>query len=188
MVTKEYFLPSREKFSIAFLALRQRIMVKTVTPLSSGKRRVARRNSLRLVIPPPRLQSLKAGVQANESEPDKRRSFFEPTSTQLHDARRRRSSTLTPRLFQLRQLKLEYDRSRLRRPSYSPETPMHLGAQNQEETQAGDSYVPKITVSSHNWHSFLARNYYRLNNFKLLATFIINVMLLTFKVHVPDIQ
>lgn len=42
--------------------------------------------------------------------------------------------------------------------------------------------MPKIAISTRNWQSFLARNYYRLNNLKFAITFIINILLLTVQV------
>lgn len=47
---------------------------------------------------------------------------------------------------------------------------------------SAESYVPKITLSTRGWQAFLARHYYRLNNLKLLVTFLINIILLSFTV------
>ncbi len=45
-----------------------------------------------------------------------------------------------------------------------------------------ESYIPKIAAHTKSWPSFLARNYYRLNNVKLCMTLLINIILLTYQV------
>ena len=45
-----------------------------------------------------------------------------------------------------------------------------------------DSYMPKIRIATRGWQAFLARHYYRLDYGKLILTFFINLLLLTFRV------
>lgn len=104
---------------------------------------------------------------------------------------RRGSLSHTPRAFKLRQLTLNYDRSKMKAPSQasegtSPSTPMMGGLEEkaQGDSQSPDSYRPRILSSSWSWSALLARHYSTLTNFKLLVTIIINILLLTYKVYV----
>jgi len=45
-----------------------------------------------------------------------------------------------------------------------------------------DSYIPRISQNVRSWPALLARNYYNLNTIKLILTFLINIILLSFKV------
>lgn len=104
---------------------------------------------------------------------------------------RRGSLSHTPRAFKLRQLTLNYDRSKMKAPSQasegtSPSTPImdSLEQKAPGDSQSPDSYRPRIMSSSWSWSALLARHYSTLTNFKLLVTIIINILLLTYKVHV----
>ena len=72
----------------------------------------------------------------------------------------------------------------MRRPTSSPSSPLPT-QQGDQSLTAGvgeDTYVPKITLSTRSWQAFIARHYYRLNSVKLLVTFLINIVLLSFTV------
>ena len=90
-----------------------------------------------------------------------------------------RTSTIHP-------TSLQYDRSRMRRPSVDgPRAPLPGNHSPKAGGGGGvdeESYVPKIALSTRGWQAFVARHYYRLNNLKLLVTFLINVVLLSFTV------
>ena len=75
-------------------------------------------------------------------------------------------------------LTLTYDRSRMKRPSVTMDTPIS----DNLHRDLPDSYTPLITVTPRSWPSKLARNYYSLNSCKFVLTFIINIILLSFKV------
>ncbi len=94
-----------------------------------------------------------------------------------HDVRRGSSTPSQPHT-----LTLSYDRSRMKRPSVANATPTP-DAPTQRDLS--EPYVPHITVAPSNWSAWLARNYYNLNSFKFLLTFLINIILLTFKVPHP---
>ena len=93
----------------------------------------------------------------------------------------RGSLIMTPHPSKVRTLVLSYDRSRMKRPSHSSESPVAADP-IESVTQSSESYIPRISLSVRSWSSLLARNYYRLNNAKLVGTFFINIILLTFKV------
>ena len=103
---------------------------------------------------------------------------------------RRGSLSHTPRAFKLRQLTLNYDRSKMKAPSQAsegttPNTPMMDGLEQKapgESQSSPDSYRPRIVSSSWSWSALLARHYSTLTNFKLLVTIIINILLLTYRV------
>ena len=103
---------------------------------------------------------------------------------------RRGSLSHTPRAFKLRQLTLNYDRSKMKAPSQAsegttPNTPMMDGLEQKPpggNSQSADSYRPRIVSSSWSWSALLARHYSILTNFKLLVTIIINILLLTYRV------
>ena len=111
--------------------------------------------------------------------------YMRGTSEETH----RRGSIYTPRHGATRQLSLTYDRSKMKPPaevSTVTAAPSPVAVVETDDRllpgNGGDSYIPKITMSSASCSSMLARHYYRLNNMKLTVTFFINVMLLTFKV------
>ena len=91
--------------------------------------------------------------------------------------------------FQQRTLSLTYNKATMKQAPgvrlatpvihHSP-SPMPTGLVTSIEVE--DSYIPKIAEHTKNWSSFMARNYFRLNNIKLLNTFLINVILLMFQV------
>ena len=103
---------------------------------------------------------------------------------------RRGSLSHTPRAFKLRQLTLNYDRTKMKAPSQAnegttPSTPMMdplLDQKAASNAQSPDSYRPRIVSSSWSWSALLARHYYGLSNFKLCVTLFINFLLLTYKV------
>ena len=103
---------------------------------------------------------------------------------------RRGSLSHTPRAFKLRQLTLNYDRTKMKAPSQSnngttPTTPVMDGLDQKATSgaaQSADSYRPRIVSSPWSWSALLARHYYGLSNFKLCVTLIINFLLLTYKV------
>lgn len=105
---------------------------------------------------------------------------------------RRSSLSHTPRAFRLRQLTLNYDRSKMKAPSQAsegttPNTPMMDSLEQKSSggnSQSADSYRPRIVSSSWSWSALLARHYSTLTNFKLLVTIIINILLLTYRVRV----
>lgn len=105
---------------------------------------------------------------------------------------RRGSLSHTPRAFKLRQLTLNYDRTKMKAPSQAsegttPNTPMmdRLEQKAPGESQSSpDSYRPRIVSSSWSWSALLARHYSTLTNFKLLVTIVINILLLTYRVGV----
>lgn len=90
----------------------------------------------------------------------------------------------TPKLFKNGKLTLSYNRACMKRPSPMVDTPTpgDDAAASKLMTSGEDSYIPKIAARTKNWPSFLARNYFRLNNTKLCVTFLINVILLTYQV------
>lgn len=93
------------------------------------------------------------------------------------------SQPFTPRNFKVGDLNLAYDRSKMRKPSVSgTPSPMDDTPGTLAQLTGEVSYIPKIAVHTKSWPSFLARNYYRLNNAKLIMTFLINVILLTYQV------
>ena len=93
----------------------------------------------------------------------------------------RGSLIMTPHPSKMRTLILSYDRSRMKHFSQSSESPVDVDPID-KGTQSSESYIPQIRLSVRSWSSLLARNYYRLNNAKLVGTFFINIILLTFKV------
>lgn len=104
---------------------------------------------------------------------------------------RRGSNSHTPRPFKLRQLTLNYDRTKMKAPSQASEgtatpiTPMMGGTMDQQATsgsKSSDSYQPRIVSSPWSWSALLARHYYSLSCCKLCITLIINILLLTYKV------
>ncbi len=94
-----------------------------------------------------------------------------------HDAQRRSSTPSHPHT-----LTLSYDRSRMKRPSIPSVTPT---PDISTQRDLSEPYLPRITVARSNWSAWLARNYYHLNSCKFFLTFLINVILLTFKVPRP---
>ena len=124
------------------------------------------------------------------SEPPKRNG--EARRATIHELQRgiseerRGSLSHTPRAFKLRQLTLNYDRSKMKAPSQAsegttPNTPM-MDERVSGDSQSPDSYRPRIVSSTWSWSALLARHYSTLTNFKLLVTIIINILLLTYKV------
>ena len=103
---------------------------------------------------------------------------------------RRGTLSHTPRAFKLRQLTLNYDRTKMKAPSQAdepgntPTTPMMEGSElgTLGSSKNADSYQPRIVASSWNWSAMLARHYYSFSNLKLLVTIVINVLLLFYKV------
>ncbi len=159
-------------------------------PKSNRSKRLEKKGSLRLIIRPPPAQpeARQRPVNLPQSVDRQLSDNILGQSPGVPGSRRRSTITPhTPRPFQMRQLKLEYDRSTMKKPSQYAESTLSDSASSPEVQEGpgvrgGDSYVPKITFSSHGWQSFLARNYYRLNNVKLIVTFFINLILLTFHV------
>lgn len=92
----------------------------------------------------------------------------------------RQGSLKSPRLYNPHNLTLTYDRSRMKRPSLS----MDISPVEVLHRDRTDSYIPGISIAPHSWPAKLARNYYRLNSAKYTLAFLINVILLTFKVGV----
>lgn len=91
----------------------------------------------------------------------------------------------TPKLFKNEKLTLTYNRAHMKKPSTMADTPTPGGDTGGGFKPSGsgeDSYIPKIAARTKNWPSFLARNYFRLNNAKLCLTLLINVILLTYQV------
>ena len=92
---------------------------------------------------------------------------------------RRGSYIHSPRTSKMRQLNLAYDRSRMKPPSgyldtaSAPLSSSPLGAGRTES---------KIRIAARGLPYFLARHYYRLDYAKLILTFFINILLLTFRV------
>ena len=104
---------------------------------------------------------------------------------------RRGSNSHTPRPFKLRQLTLNYDRTKMKAPSQAsegttaPMTPMvdgGMGRQAASGSQNSDSYQPRIVSTPWSWSALLARHYYSLSCCKLCITLVINILLLTYKV------
>ena len=122
---------------------------------------------------------------------DRRSNSFDPaatyrkspvTTTGDSGSMRRGSYIPSPRTSQMRQLNLAYDRSRMKPPSGYLDTaspPPSSGPLGADRTE---SYMPKIRIAARGWQSFLARHYYRLDYAKLILTFFINILLLTFRV------
>ena len=140
--------------------------------------------------PPLAVHKVDSGDRESESKLGEAR---RGTAPQLHrgiSEERRGSASHTPRAFKLRQLTLNYDRSKMKAPSQAsegttPTTPMVDGGTNQQSpgnSQSSDSYQPRIVSSPWSWSALLARHYYSLSNFKLAVTLIINVLLLMYKV------
>ena len=95
-----------------------------------------------------------------------------------HDSRRGGSLSPSPHLHTAHTLTLSYDRSRMKRPSMSMDTPTPEGLLREKS----DNYVPGIAIATRSWSSLLAKHYYNLNSCKFVLTFLINLILLTFKV------
>lgn len=86
-------------------------------------------------------------------------------------------------MFQPTTLSLAYNRSLMKRPSVSvPYTDNSPSPMEESPVIGEDSYIPKIAEHTKSWPSFMARNYFHLNNIKLFNTFLINVILLMFQV------
>ena len=82
-------------------------------------------------------------------------------------------------------LNLTYNRSCMKRPSVGMSYADQSPSPTEENLVLGeDSYTPKIAEHTKSWPSFMARNYFRLNNIKLFNTFLINIILLMFQVEV----
>ena len=95
-----------------------------------------------------------------------------------HDTKRAGSLSPSPHLHSSHTLTLSYDRSRMKRPSVSVDTPTPEGLLREKS----DNYVPGIAIATRSWSSLLAKHYYNLNSCKFILTFLINLSLLTFKV------
>ena len=133
-------------------------------------------------------------VEKNDSGEEHGERNGEPKRNAIHLQRgiseeRRSSLSHTPRAFKLRQLTLNYDRSKMKAPlqtseGATPNTPMMdtLEQRSPGSSQSPDSYHPRIVSSTWNWSALLARNYSTLTNLKLLVTIVINFLLLTYKV------
>ena len=199
-------LSNREKVLLGFTALKRRLHPQ-VTQKSIPEKR--KKTNLHLDIRPPVLDVTKAATAQEEKSDffrpraasntldlmktrDGKSTFCRPraassnmqASSAIDTDPRRGSLVHIPRHFHMRQLTLSYNRSRMKPPSQCLETPSPSPQPSQQDTTTmeGESYMPKIAISTRNWQSFLARNYYRLNNLKFVITFIINILLLTFQV------
>ena len=141
------------------------------------------------------LMETKGNIESRDHDAVKRNGEARRATVHLQrgiSEERRGSLSHTPRAFKLRQLTLNYDRSKMKAPSQASEgtmpanTPMMDGIEQkaQGDSQNPDSYRPQIVSSSWSWSALLARHYSTLTNFKLLVTLIINILLLTYKVEV----
>lgn len=193
----------RERALAGFTALKQRLRPKVMQKSVLEKRK---KSKLHLDIHPPVLEVTKEATAREEKS-----EFFRPRAASStldvmkgreEKSRPRSSSNIMtassdtdtdsrkcslvhiPRQFHMRQLTLSYNRSRMKPPSQCLETPSPSPQPSQQDTTATgeEFYMPKIAISTRNWQSFLARNYYRLNNLKFAITFIINILLLTVQV------
>ena len=119
-----------------------------------------------------------SGSTLNECEDNSlQREYKRGVSQDSH----RGSLIMTPHPSKMRTLILSYDRSKMKHLSQSSESPVDADPM-EKGTQSSESYIPQIRLSVRSWSALLARNYYRLNNAKLVGTFFINIILLTFKV------
>lgn len=90
----------------------------------------------------------------------------------------------TPKVFKNGPLTLEYNRYLMKKPSsLASSTPTPTGdSSNLKQGSCEESYIPQIVSPTRSWPSLLARNFFRLTNIKLILTFLINVILLTYQV------
>jgi len=95
------------------------------------------------------------------------------------------SSLSFSQMFSKKIKNLSYNRSTMKKPAASADFP----SSSMEETMTStgerfkeDSYIPKIAEHTKSWPYILARNYFFLRNIVLFVTFLINILLLTYKV------